>query len=168
MWPLLLLLVAFFVGAEWAPGDADREFFSASAQVIPVLLLALAVESRMFRLRRFIRPPADITISDDAQEAWRVVQSRSPLLSTVFKRLAEISKTLMRYDILIAGVIYSAMLLVMLAWAEWYCLSVLASLEEGGKRDSAFVSAAILVGLIGVGIVALLGMGQEKDGAGSN
>jgi hypothetical protein len=44
-WPLLAIALAFALGSEWAPSTAGHEYFSAAAQVIPVLLLALASAS---------------------------------------------------------------------------------------------------------------------------
>jgi hypothetical protein len=48
--PLLLGLVAWLAGLIWAPSQAGTEFYAACAQVIPVLLLALAIEVRLLRI----------------------------------------------------------------------------------------------------------------------
>ncbi len=161
LWPLFLLLATFQAGVEWAPASAGREFFSAAAQVIPVLLLALAVESRMFRLRRFTRHPTELTLSEPAQEAWRVVQRRAPPLAALLGVLANGSKPIMRHQTLIIGVLYGGALLFLLVIAEWHCLSVLASITEEQTHDPSLVSAAILSGLVGVGIIALVGAGED-------
>jgi len=47
------------VVAAWciAPADAGRDFFSVTAQVLPVLLLGLALEARIFGATRRLFPP---------------------------------------------------------------------------------------------------------------
>lgn len=46
-------LLVFVAGLLFTGIQADREFFSTSAQVIPILLLALAIEGRAFSLESF-------------------------------------------------------------------------------------------------------------------
>ncbi|MGI9099789.1 MAG: hypothetical protein ACR2H2_15090 [Solirubrobacteraceae bacterium] len=162
LWSLLVLFATVSAGVTWAPSSAGREFFSAAAQVIPVLLLALAVESRMFRLRRFAPRPLDAAMPKNVEEAWRVVQSQAPSLATWLERLAHDSQSIMRHDTLVGGAVYGGMLLLMLVGAEWYCLDVLASMTEGETSDPAFVSGAILAGLVGVAIIALVGSGDKQ------
>lgn len=48
---VLLLLAGIALGQRLAPSHGSEAFYSAAAQVIPVLLLVLALEARLFRLR---------------------------------------------------------------------------------------------------------------------
>lgn len=65
--PLLIVIVALPLAFELSPSRAAEPFYSAAAQVIPILLLVLALEVRMFRLSA---PPA-LTGSDDLALARR-------------------------------------------------------------------------------------------------
>jgi hypothetical protein len=44
----LVLFVAWFVGALLTPDAGSRSFYETSAQVIPVIMLTLAIEARAF------------------------------------------------------------------------------------------------------------------------
>jgi hypothetical protein len=57
--PILVGVVVGFVFAVLAPERATAEFYSAASQIIPVLMLALTVESRVFTaaLRSPLPPP---------------------------------------------------------------------------------------------------------------
>lgn len=56
---LLVIIATLGAAGEFAPREADKEFFSAAAQVIPVLLVVLALEVRIFRLIGRRQPPAE-------------------------------------------------------------------------------------------------------------
>ena len=49
-WPALFPYVGALVAFILSPAEATAEFYSAAAQIIPVLLLVLAVELRFFRV----------------------------------------------------------------------------------------------------------------------
>lgn len=46
--PSAILLVTFFVAAGFSPAAGSRSFYEAAAQVIPVIMLTLAIEARAF------------------------------------------------------------------------------------------------------------------------
>jgi hypothetical protein len=48
--PLTLGVVAFVVSAVWSPHRLDANFLEAAVQIIPFLLLALALETRLLSL----------------------------------------------------------------------------------------------------------------------
>jgi hypothetical protein len=48
---VIMLVGALSIAPELAPTHATEGFYSAAAQVIPVLLLALGLEVRLFRVR---------------------------------------------------------------------------------------------------------------------
>jgi hypothetical protein len=50
-WPALGPYVGLVVGYFASPAEATADFYAAAAQIIPVLLLVLAVELRFFRVR---------------------------------------------------------------------------------------------------------------------
>lgn len=59
IYPLVLALLAFPATYVLAPERASPAFYEAAVQVIPVLLLTLAVESRLLGLRGVWRDPAE-------------------------------------------------------------------------------------------------------------
>jgi hypothetical protein len=57
--PILVGIVVGLIYATTAPHSASGDFYSAASQVIPVLMLALIIESRVFTapLRSALPPP---------------------------------------------------------------------------------------------------------------
>jgi hypothetical protein len=161
VWPLFVIVIAYGLGSDWAPATAGEAYFSAAAQVIPVLLLALAVESRMFSVGAlFVIEPAPFFSSDmravlpmviDDEHRWMLKwallgDTAVGWINGVFNALGTL--------ILGIGV------LLLLSLSEWDCLSFLAS--PSAAQDPASVSGGLLAGLVGVGLIALVGRYQQS------
>jgi hypothetical protein len=61
--PVFAAVIGVAVGFALSPAEASMEFYSATAEIIPVLLLTLAVQARLFQLptvRRFVALWSDI------------------------------------------------------------------------------------------------------------
>jgi hypothetical protein len=80
--PLLVIVVAYMLGYIWAPSDAGSEYFSAAAQVIPVLLLALAVESRLLDYRTLFRFEPTPVLPPEARKLIVEILGEKPPVST--------------------------------------------------------------------------------------
>jgi hypothetical protein len=156
--PLWLIIAAYVGGAVWAPKAAGHDYFVAAAGVIPVLLLALALETRILRFRWLVRfnpvpvlPSSvyDVLAGSDSASLRR----RMPLLrkaDLLFARLREIYRLLNLVGL-------AVVVLFMLSFSEWRCMNILASITDAKHRDPSVVSAGILAGLVGVGVVAIVG-----------
>jgi hypothetical protein len=125
--PLVLGVVAFVVCAVAAPDRMDSDFLNAAVQIIPFLLLALALETRLLSLteRRVVDEP------ETAGERLLVAMIR-------FGRRV--------------GAIYAV---VMLIWAETSGLIALDSSGAHGWLGP-YLLAAIVAGMVIVGTAALL------------
>jgi hypothetical protein len=79
-WPAFFPYVGFTAGYFASPGEAAIEFYGTAAQIIPVLLLVLAVEFRFFRFRgpggslvAAARPREGDTVEEYAERLERAV-----------------------------------------------------------------------------------------------
>jgi hypothetical protein len=182
--PPVIVILAFVLGSAWAPPTARRSFFEASAQVIPVLLLALAVESRYLRVRR-ARPIPPLLW--DLRELLTVMGAGlAPEERAVWEaRIADLStsaetRRYMRVNAFFAGVwkwgsvvqrqltavLSAALVVLFLGLAEWTCLEALAAMDDDtATREPSLVMGAILAGLVGVGVIALFGPGGREPEA---
>jgi hypothetical protein len=161
--PLLLIIFAYGLGMSWAPSEAGKDYFSAAAQVVPVLLLALAVESQMLNIRSlFVFEPMPLYSAENRQAMETSGATPRWMVRAVF-----------RFDTVVGwfnGALYAVMpvgvglaVIGALVYAEWRCLGILASIGDG-KRDPELVSGGVLAGLVGVGLLALFGR-RERDSA---
>lgn len=55
---MAVALTAYVIGWQVTPTEATLSFYESAAQIIPVLLLVLAIEARAFEMRRMPTPPA--------------------------------------------------------------------------------------------------------------
>jgi hypothetical protein len=132
---VLVLMTAIGAGPRLAPEGATVEFYSASAQVIPVLLLALAIEVRLFRLR-WLQP-----LRRKSKESWVSFQQR---------RLERDGASFAR-----AVVVFVAVFI--LVAGELEALRALSS-RNPEREPPDQVYTAVLLGLIAVGFLALFGV----------
>jgi len=125
--PLILGVVAFVVCVFATPDRMDSDFLNAAVQIIPFLLLALALETRLLSLteRRAVDEP------ETGSERLLVAMIRFG------RRL---------------GAIYAV---VMLIWAETSGLIALDSAGEHAWLGP-YLLAAIVAGMVIVGTAALL------------
>lgn len=126
--PLILGVIAFLVCAFAAPKRLDSDLLNAAVQIIPFLLLALALETRLLSLteRR-----ADV---DDAET-----------------NVERVLVAMIRFGRRI-GAVYAV---VMLIWAETAGLIALDSTGDD-RWLGPYLIAAIVAGMVIVGTAALL------------
>jgi hypothetical protein len=138
---LVVLLVAVLCAVPGlSPTRAGGDFYSAASQIIPVLLLALALEVRLFRIRW---PPR---VKRHRNESWLSHQRRQiEKHPSSFVTVAVLFVTLFT---LVAG--------------ELHALNALAGLHpERQKPWTAYT--AVAVGLIIVAFIALFGGLQTEE-----
>jgi hypothetical protein len=127
--PLILGVIAFILCAFLTPVRLDSDFLNAAVQIIPFLLLALALETRLLSLTE----RRASTVDEPETNAERVLV------------------TMIRFGRRL-GAVYAV---VMLIWAE---TSGLIALDSGGDHRwlGPYLLAAIVAGMVIVGSAALL------------
>lgn len=134
-------VVAYGVAALLVEGDAEKEYFEAVSQILPVLLLALAIEQRYFTRRP---PPAP----------------ESPLqLELAGRRLDD--RSMARWYTLAAR-IYALVVLIALGFGEWIAVEVLATGESSGA-DLKNTAGSLAAGFTALIVSALVGTKQTAD-----
>jgi hypothetical protein len=132
-------VVAYGVTALLVEGQAEKEYFEAVSQILPVLLLALAVEQRYFTRRP---PPAP----------------ESPLqLELAGRRLDD--RSMARWYTLAAR-IYALVVLIVLGLGEWIAVEALATGESSGA-DLKNTAGSLAAGFTALIVSALVGTKQE-------
>jgi hypothetical protein len=134
-------VVAYVVTALLVEGHAKEEYFEAVSQILPVLLLALAIEQRYFTRRP---PPAP----------------ESPLqLELAGRRLDD--RSMARWYTLAAR-IYALVVLVVLGLGEWIAVEVLATGESSGA-DLKNTAGSLAAGFTALIVSALVGTKQASE-----
>lgn len=134
-------VLAYVVTALVVDGRAKEEYFEAVSQILPVLLLALAIEQRYFTRRP---PPAP----------------ESPLqLELAGRRLDD--RSMARWYTLAAR-IYALVVLVVLGLGEWIAVEVLATGESSGA-DLKNTAGSLAAGFTALIVSALVGTKQTAD-----
>jgi hypothetical protein len=134
-------VVAYGVTALVVDGHAKEEYFEAVSQILPVLLLALAIEQRYFTRRP---PPAP----------------ESPLqLELAGRRLDD--RSMARWYTLAAR-IYALVVLIVLGLGEWIAVEVLATGESSGA-DLKNTAGSLAAGFTALIVSALVGTKQTAE-----
>ncbi len=134
-------VLAYVVTALLVDGHAKEEYFEAVSQILPVLLLALAIEQRYFT-RRPPPPP------------------ESPLqLELAGRRLDD--RSMARWYTLAAR-IYALVVLVVLGLGEWIAVEVLATGESSGA-DLKNTAGSLAAGFTALIVSALVGTKQTAE-----
>lgn len=134
-------VVAYVVTALLVDGHAKKEYFEAVSQILPVLLLALAIEQRYFTRRP---PPAP----------------ESPLqLELAGRRLDD--RAMARWYTLAAR-IYALVVLVVLGLGEWIAVEVLAT-GQSSAADLKNTAGSLAAGFTALIVSALVGTKQAAD-----
>lgn len=132
-------VLAYVVTALVVDGQAKEEYFEAVSQILPVLLLALAIEQRYFTQRR----PAP----------------ESPLqLELAGRRLDD--RSLAKWYTLAAR-IYALIVLAALGFGEWIAVEVLATGESSGA-DLKNTAGSLAAGFTALIVSALVGTKQSE------
>jgi len=135
-------VIAFAVAALLVDGRAEKEYFEAISQILPVLLLALAIEQRYFT--RAGRDPAP----------------ESPLqLELAGRRLDD--RTMARWYTLAARV-YALVVLVVLGLGEWVAVEVLAT-GQSSSGDLSITAGSLAAGFTALIVSALVGTKQTTN-----
>jgi hypothetical protein len=134
--------LAYLVTALLVEGHAEKEYFEAVSQILPVLLLALAIEQRYFT--RAGREPAPET----------PVQ-----LELAGRRLDD--RAMARWYMLAARV-YALVVLVVLGLGEWIAVEVLAT-GESTSADLKNTAGSLAAGFTALIVSALVGTKQTAD-----
>jgi hypothetical protein len=135
-------VLAYVVTALLVDGHAKKEYFEAVSQILPVLLLALAIEQRYFTRRP---PPAPET----------------PLqLELAGRRLDD--RAMARWYTLAARV-YALVVLIVLGLGEWIAVEVLATGVSTGA-DLKNTAGSLAAGFTALIVSALVGAGGTSSG----
>jgi hypothetical protein len=134
-------VVAYVVTALLVDGHAKEEYFEAVSQILPVLLLALAIEQRYFTRRP---PPAP----------------ESPLQVELAGRRLD-DRSMARWYTLAAR-IYALVVLVVLGLGEWIAVEVLATGESSGA-DLKNTAGSLAAGFTALIVSALVGTKRTSE-----
>jgi hypothetical protein len=134
-------VLAYAVAALLVEGHAEKEYFEAVSQILPVLLLALAIEQGYFTRQP---PPAP----------------ESPLqLELAGRRLDD--RSMARWYTLAAR-IYALVVLFALGFGEWIAVEVLATGESSGA-DLKNTAGSLAAGFTALIVSALVGTKQTAE-----
>ena len=154
-----LVLIAYVIAFLVTPGDrADKEFYSAASQIIPVLLLVLAMEGQAFRWQLNVSS-LNVTSRDElvADERFRryadgdgpVGDALEAMLDAAVETARSVADTLLRQ-------LTALLLLLSMLLGEIFALiPLLANGENAGGSKP--IMAAIVGGFAGIAYVAITG-----------
>jgi hypothetical protein len=135
-------VIAYGLTALLVEGHAKEEYFEAVSQILPVLLLALAIEQRYFT------------------RAGRERAPESPLqLELAGRRLDD--RAMARWYTLAARV-YALVVLFALGFGEWIAVEVLATGESTGA-DLKNTAGSLAAGFTALIVSALVGTKQTAE-----
>lgn len=134
-------VLAFAIAALVVEGQAQDQYFDAVSQILPVLLLALAIEQRYFT--RAGQEPAP----------------ESPLqLELAGRRLDD--RTMARWYTLAARA-YALVVLLVLGLGEWVAVEVLAT-GESTSTDLSLTAGSLAAGFTALIVSALVGTKRAR------
>ena len=135
-------VIAYAVTALVVDGHAKKEYFEAVSQILPVLLLALAIEQRYFT------------------RAGRGRAPESPLQLELAGRRLD-NRTMARWYTLAARV-YALVVLFLLGFGEWIAVEVLAT-GSSSTADLKNTAGSLAAGFTALIVSALVGTKQTAD-----
>ena len=135
-------LLAYAVTALLVDGHAKKEYFEAVSQILPVLLLALAIEQRYFT------------------RAGRERAPESPLQLELAGRRLD-NRTMARWYTLAAR-IYALVVLFLLGFGEWIAVEVLAT-GSSSTADLKNTAGSLAAGFTALIVSALVGTKRPAD-----
>jgi hypothetical protein len=134
---ILLPVVAYGLTALLVDGHAEKEYFEAVSQILPILLLALAIEQRYFTRRESMPDlPAELEFGE-----------------------AEMQDFARWYTI--AGRVYALMVLVALGLGEWISVEVLATGHSTGA-DLKNTAGSLAAGFTALIVSAIVGTKADR------
>lgn len=133
---ILLPVLAYGLARLLVDGHAQKEYFEAVSQILPVLLLALAIEQRYFTRRQSMPDlPPELQFGE-----------------------AEIRDLGRWYTT--AGRIYALMVLIFLGFGEWIAVEVLAT-GNSSTADLKNTAGSLAAGFTALIVSALVGTKQQ-------
>jgi len=135
-------LLAYAVTALLVDGHAKKEYFEAVSQILPVLLLALAIEQRYFT------------------RAGRERAPESPLRLELAGRRLD-NRTMARWYTLAARV-YALVVLFLLGFGEWIAVEVLAT-GSSSTADLKNTAGSLAAGFTALIVSAVVGTKQTSE-----
>ena len=149
----LVGLVALVGGLLLAPPEASKEFFSAIAGVIPVLLLTLAVQARFFELPTWSHVKERFELTRKPKETWGLHYLR------VVVQTIEDARPRWRF---VERILVGLALLVLLTVGEFAALHPLATgrATDGNPR---LVYAAVAAGFAMIAGLSLIGGVESRE-----
>jgi hypothetical protein len=137
-------VIAYVVTALVVDGHAQKEYFEAISQILPVLLLALAIEQRYFT------------------RAGRERAPESPLqLELAGRQLVDEQRMARWYTL--AARIYALVVLALLGMGEWIAVEVLAT-GHSSTADLKNTAGSLAAGFTALIVSALVGTKTERAG----
>lgn len=135
---ILLPIIAYALVALVVQGHAKDEYFEAVSQILPVLLLALAIEQRYFTRRQSMPDlPPELEFSEaDVRD-----------LSRWYSRAAKV---------------YALMVLAILGLGEWIAVEVLAT-GQSSEADLQNTAGSLAAGFTALIVSALVGTKRQVD-----
>jgi len=137
-------VVAYGITALLVDGHAKKEYFEAVSQILPVLLLALAIEQRYFTRRPSPAPESPLQL----QLAGRRLDDRA-----------------MARWYTLAARIYALVVLAVLGLGEWIAVEVLAT-GESSAADLKNTAGSLAAGFTALIVSALVGAKGSTAGEG--
>lgn len=158
--PALAAVIGIAGGFALSPDEASMEFYTASAEIIPVLLLTLAVQARLFQLptvRRVFALWSGLASSSSRPDVGDALGH--------IERFGEGVGSLRRF---LERTVLGLALLGMLVAAQFAALHPLGT-GEAGDGNPEIVYIALATGFLMVGALAMTGgiegMGPAPEGA---
>ncbi|HWN72377.1 MAG TPA: hypothetical protein VNN15_01055 [Solirubrobacterales bacterium] len=136
-------VIAYVVVALIADGHAKKEYFEAVSQILPVLLLALAIEQRYFT------------------RAGRERAPEAPLQLELAGRQLVDDRRMARWYTLAAR-IYALVVLIVLGLGEWIAVEVLAT-GHSSTSDLKNTAGSLAAGFTALIVSALVGTKAERS-----
>jgi hypothetical protein len=135
---ILLPVIAYGLATLLVDGHAQKEYYEAVSQILPVLLLALAIEQRYFT-RRQSMPEFPPELDFDVDETRD--------LARWYTRAARV---------------YALMVLIALGLGEWIAVEVLAT-GSSTTSDLKNTAGSLAAGFTALIVTALIGTKQTAD-----
>lgn len=135
---IVVPLVAYVLAALLVEGRGKDEYFEAVSQILPVLLLALAVEQRYFTRRQSI---------PDLPPQLEFGESEIRRLARLYTHAARI---------------YALVVLALLGLGEWIAVEVLAT-GESSSADLKNTAGSLAAGFTALIVSALIGTKQTPE-----
>lgn len=135
---ILLPVVAYALAALLVDGEAEKEYYEAVSQILPVLLLALAIEQRYFTRGQAM---------PDLPPELKFGEAETRQLARWYTR---------------AGRLYALLVLLALGFGEWVAVEVLAN-GSSSTADLKNTAGSLAAGFTALIVTAMVGAKQTAE-----